>query len=94
MRSFISDVDVEYNNISMVELNVNNVKNDHPDLAQFNKNSKMMALGDNKAILGQLNGDGRIKVYMSYLMDVDKLDDYKALSKGEIKQQLLKDFAD
>ncbi len=94
VRSFISDVDVEYNNISMVELNVNNVKNDHPDLAQFNKNSKMMALGDNKAILGQLNGDGRIKVYMSYLMDVDKLDDYKALSKGEIKQQLLKDFAD
>ena len=94
VRSFISDVDVEYNNISMVELNVNNVKNDHPDLAQFNKNSKMMALGDNKAILGQLNGDGRIKVYMSYLMDADKLDDYKALSKGEIKQQLLKDFAD
>lgn len=94
VRSYISDVDVEYNDISMVELNVNNVKNDHPDLAQFNKNGKMMALGDNKAILGQLNGDGRIKVYMSYLMDADKLDDYKALSKGEIKQQLLKDFAD
>ena len=50
MHSFISDVDVEYNDISMVELNVNNVKNDHPDLAQFNKNGKMMALGDNKAI--------------------------------------------
>ncbi|MCO0861200.1 MULTISPECIES: FAD-dependent oxidoreductase [Staphylococcus] len=94
VRSYISDVDVEYNDISMVELNVNNVKNNYPDLAQFNKNGKMMALGDNKAILGQLNGDGRIKVYMSYLMDADKLDDYKALSKGEIKQQLLKDFAD
>ena len=94
VRSFISDVDVEYNDISMVELNVNNVKNNYPDLSQFNKNGKMMALGDNKAILGQLNGDGRIKVYMSYLMDADKLDDYKALSKGEIKQQLLKDFAD
>lgn len=94
VRSYISDVDVEYNDISMVELNVNNVKNNYPDLAQFNKNGKMMALGDNKAILGQLNGDGRIKVYMSYLMDADKFDDYKALSKGEIKQQLLKDFAD
>lgn len=94
VRSYISDVDVEYNDISMVELNVNNVKNNYPDLAQFNKNGKMMALGDNKAILGQLNGDGRIKVYMSYLMDADKLDDYKALSKGEIKQQLLKGFAD
>ncbi|WAE39897.1 FAD-dependent monooxygenase [Staphylococcus pasteuri] len=94
VSSYISDVDVEYNDISMVELNVNNVKNNYPDLSQFNKNGKMMALGDNKAILGQLNGDGRIKVYMSYLMDADKLDDYKALSKGEIKQQLLKDFAD
>ena len=32
-----------------------------------------MAFGDHKAILGQLNGDGRIKAYVSYLMDVNQL---------------------
>lgn len=95
VRNHITDVDVEYNDISMVELNINNVKEDHPDLAQFNKNGKMMAFGDHKAILGQLNGDGRIKAYVSYLMDVNQLDQYKAMSSDEIKQQLLQqDFAD
>lgn len=94
VRSYLANVDVEYNGISMVELNVEDVYNEHPDLAKFNKNGKMMAFGDNKAILGQVNGDGRIKVYMSYQMDYDEFDKFKAMSKTEIKEQLLKDFSD
>ncbi|PNZ25442.1 monooxygenase [Staphylococcus petrasii] len=94
VRPYLANVDVEYNGISMVELNVEDVYNAHPDLAKFNKNGKMMAFGDNKAILGQVNGDGRIKVYMSYQMDYDEFDKFKAMSKTEIKEQLLKDFSD
>ncbi|BGE81449.1 FAD-dependent oxidoreductase [Staphylococcus petrasii] len=94
VRPYLADVDVEYNGISMVELNVEDVYNEHPDLAKFNKNGKMMAFGDNKAILGQVNGDGRIKVYMSYQMDYDEFDKFKAMNKTEIKEQLLKDFSD
>ena len=41
------------------------------------KHGKMMAFGDHKAILGQVNGDGRIKVYMSYQMDYDEFDKFK-----------------
>ncbi|MCI2774286.1 FAD-dependent oxidoreductase [Staphylococcus petrasii] len=94
VRSYLANVDVEYNGISMVELNVEYVYNEHPDLAKFNKKGKMMAFGDNKAILGQVNGDGRIKVYMSYQMDYDEFDKFKAMNKTEIKEQLLKDFSD
>lgn len=94
VRHYLSDVEVEYNGISMVELNVEDVYNQHPDLAKFNKNGKMMALGDNKAILGQVNGDGRIKVYMSYQMDYDEFDIFKEMTKSEIKKQLMKDFVD
>ncbi|PTE69611.1 FAD-dependent monooxygenase [Staphylococcus devriesei] len=94
VRPYLANVDVEYNGISMVELNVEDVFNQHPDLAQFNKNGKMMAFGDHKAILGQVNGDGRIKVYMSYQMNYDDFAQFKAMSKAEIKEQLLKDFSD
>lgn len=94
VRPYLANVDVEYNGISMVELNVEDVFNQYPDLAQFNKNGKMMAFGDHKAILGQVNGDGRIKVYMSYRMDYDEFDQFKAMSKAEIKEQLLNDFSD
>lgn len=94
VRSYLADVDVEYNGISMVELNIEDVYHQHPDLADFNKHGKMMAFGDNKAILGQVNGDGRIKVYMSYKMDYNDFEAYKEMSKSEIKETLLHDFND
>ena len=92
VRPYLANTDVEYNGISMVELNVEDVFHQYPDLAEFNKNGKMMAFGDHKAILGQVNGDGRIKVYMSYKMDYDEFDQFKAMNRQEIKEQLLHDF--
>ena len=59
MRPYLANVDVEYNGISMVELNVEDAYKQYPDLAAFNKNGKMMAFGDHKAILGQVNGNGK-----------------------------------
>ena len=94
VRPYLANVDVEYNGISMVELNVKDAYNQYPDLAAFNKNGKMMAFGDHKAILGQVNGDGRIKVYMSYQMDYEEFEKFKEMSKSEIKEQLLQDFSD
>lgn len=94
VRPYLANVDVEYNGISMVELNVEDAYNQYPDLAAFNKNGKMMAFGDHKAILGQVNGDGRIKVYMSYQMDYEEFEKFKGMSKSEIKEQLLQDFSD
>lgn len=94
VRPYLANVDVEYNGISMVELNVEDAYNQYPDLAAFNKSGKMMAFGDHKAILGQVNGDGRIKVYMSYQMDYEEFEKFKGMSKPEIKEQLLHDFSD
>ncbi|WP_286009861.1 FAD-dependent monooxygenase [Staphylococcus sp. Marseille-Q5304] len=94
VRPYLTSTDIEYTGISMIEINIDDVKNKYPDLAAYNKNGKMMALDQNQALLAQLNGDGRIKVYASYRMDYDKLDDYKKLSPSELKQQLLRDFHD
>ena len=40
MRPYLANVDVEYNGISMVELNVEDAYKQYPDLAAFNKMGK------------------------------------------------------
>lgn len=94
VRPFITEQDIMYTDISMVELNISDVKQQFPDLAAFNKNGKVMALGGDQAILGQLNGDGSIKVYVTYRMPYKDLDTYKALSSDQLKSRLLQDFKD
>lgn len=40
VRPYLANTDVEYNGISMVELNVEDVFHQYPDLAEFNKMGK------------------------------------------------------
>lgn len=69
VRPLLTEIDIEYSGLTMLELNVLNVAVNHPDLAKFNKRGKMFALADRKGIIGQLNGDGRIKVYASLMVE-------------------------
>ncbi|WP_136605404.1 FAD-dependent oxidoreductase [Paenibacillus dokdonensis] len=71
VRSLISDTEVEYTGVTMVELNIINAAEQYPELAAFNTNGKMFAMGDQHVIIGQLNGDGRIKVYVSLKVERD-----------------------
>ena len=92
VRSYLSDVDIEYTGISMVEINVEEVSQHYPQLLQYNKNGKMMALDQDKGLLAQLNGDDSIKVYVSYRMAEAELEDYKQMSHDELQARLLSDF--
>ena len=92
VRSYLSDVDIEYTGISMVEINVEEVSQHYPQLLQYNKNGKMMALDQDKGLLAQLNGDDSIKVYVSYRMAEAELEDYKQMSHYELQARLLSDF--
>ncbi|MBY0213534.1 MULTISPECIES: FAD-dependent oxidoreductase [Priestia] len=65
VRPLLTNTNIEYTGLTFFELNILNVAENHPDLFEFNRRGKVFALGDNKGILAQLNGDGRIKVYVS-----------------------------
>ncbi|WP_239617975.1 FAD-dependent oxidoreductase [Cohnella mopanensis] len=96
VRPLLSDVKAEYSGLTMVELNVLNAAEDHPDLAEFNRLGKMFALGDHKGILGQFNGDGRIKVYASFEAERDWLETCGIPfdQPAEAKRRLLEMFND
>lgn len=94
VRPLLSDKDVSYSGLTMIELNV--IADHHPDLAAFNRRGKMFALDDNKGILGQLNGDGRIKVYVSFKAERNWIEEsgIRAVPPLEAKTQLLDIFKD
>lgn len=96
VRSLLTESDVEYTGLTMVELNVLNVAERHPDLADFNRRGKMFALDDHKGILAQLNGDGRIKVYASFEAERNWLETSGIPfdQPAEAKRRLLELFSD
>ncbi|MFC5451266.1 FAD-dependent oxidoreductase [Paenibacillus aestuarii] len=93
VRPLLTDAAPEYAGLTMVELNVEAAA--HPELAAFNARGKLFALGEHKAILAQLNGDGRIKVYASFRADRDWLDTcgIPFEQPEEAKRRLLEHFA-
>ncbi|MBD3919659.1 FAD-dependent monooxygenase [Paenibacillus sp. PR3] len=74
VRPLLTDAVATYSGITMVELNIPDVANAHPDLAALNARGKMFALADHKAIMGQLNGNGSLKVYLCFNAERDWLD--------------------
>jgi 2-polyprenyl-6-methoxyphenol hydroxylase-like FAD-dependent oxidoreductase len=96
VRHLLSDIKVEYSGLTMVELNILDVAEKHPDLAEFNRRGKMFALSDHKGILGQLGGDGRIKVYASFEAERDWLETCGIPfdQPTEAKRRLLELFSD
>lgn len=96
VRPLLSDAPVEYSGISMIELHIMNAAADFPDLAGFHGTGSMYALDDRKAIMAQLNGDGKIRVYLCFAAGrhwIDENDiDYD--QPEEAKQKLLELFED
>lgn len=74
VRPLLTDIDIEYTGLTMIELNILEVAENHPNLAEFNRRGKVFALDEHKGIIGQLNGDGRIKVYVSLEAEKNWLD--------------------
>lgn len=74
VRPLLTDAAAAYSGITMVELNIPDVANAYPDLAALNARGKMFALADHKAIMGQLNGNGSLKVYLCFNVERDWLD--------------------
>ncbi|GMK44043.1 oxidoreductase [Paenibacillus glycanilyticus] len=94
LRPLLTDAQASYSGLTMVELHVD--AKAYPDQAAFNARGKVFALDDNKGILAQLNGDGKIKVYLTFTVEQSWLDTccIPFDQPKEAKQQLLAYFDD
>jgi 2-polyprenyl-6-methoxyphenol hydroxylase-like FAD-dependent oxidoreductase len=71
VRPLLSAATPEYVGISFVELHLTGVDRRHPDSAALVGPGTMFALSDNKGLIGQRNGDGRIRVYAALRVPAD-----------------------
>ncbi|GAA3400721.1 NAD(P)/FAD-dependent oxidoreductase [Paenibacillus hodogayensis] len=74
IRPLVSEAKAQYSGVSMIELNILDAANQSPELAAFNGPGTVYALDDHKGIMAQMNGDGRIRVYLGFQAERDFLE--------------------
>lgn len=65
VRSLVSSAKPEYTGISFLELHLLDVDRTHPEAAALVGGGTLFALSDNKGMIAQRNGDGRVRVYVA-----------------------------
>lgn len=96
VRSLLSDAMPTYTGVSFVEIGIPNADQTHPEIAQLVGHGSMLALADNKGLLAQRNGDGRIRVYVALRVTEEALEQIttQLTDPAIAKQTLLAQFAD
>ncbi|MEK5397171.1 FAD-dependent oxidoreductase [Paenibacillus sp. FSL K6-2859] len=94
LRPLLTDAKVSYSGLTMIELQVDSKV--YPDQASFNARGKVFGLGDHRGILAQLNGDGKIKVALTFTAEQNWMDTCGIPfdQPKEAKEQLLAYFED
>lgn len=94
LRPLLTDAKVSYSGLTMIELQVDSKV--HPEQASFNARGKVFGLDEHKGILAQLNGDGKIKVALTFTAEQNWMDTCGIPfdQPKEAKEQLLAYFED
>ena len=71
VRPLLSSAKPEYTGVTFVEIHLDEVDEQHPDLAELVGNGSMHALSDNKALIAQRNSGGHIRVYVALRVPED-----------------------
>ncbi len=65
VRPLITPIAAFYTGVTFVEARLSDVDDRHPDIARYVGSGHVLALGDDKGLLAQRNGDGSIRVYIA-----------------------------
>ena len=75
VRPLLTDAKPAYTGVSFVEIGIDDAQNRFPDVAALVGRGSLFALADNKGLIAQLNGDGRVRVYVALRVSEDGLDE-------------------
>ena len=65
IRALRSSVVPHYAGVTFIETRLHDVDSRHPDIAAFVGQGNLLAVGDNRALMAQRNGDASIRIYIS-----------------------------
>ncbi|MEU6349306.1 NAD(P)/FAD-dependent oxidoreductase [Streptomyces sp. NPDC047072] len=76
VRPLVTAAEPDHSGVNFVELSITDVDRTHPAIAELVGRGSLYALGDNKGIMTQRNGDGRIRTYVAFRAREDWLTMY------------------
>ena len=91
VRPLVSPVTPAYTGVTFVELSLDDVDRCHPGIAALVGRGKMFVVGDNRALIGQLNGYAHIRVYAG-LRVAEDWDGLDLSSPTATRQSLMAQF--
>ena len=95
VRPLLSDATPQYCGVSSVEVGLPDADAEHPALAELVGRGSMFALGDDKGLIAQRNGDGRIRVYVCARAPAGWLDAFPCADRpAEAREMLAAEFSD
>lgn len=71
VRTLLTDARPAHTGQSVVELSIPNIDRTHPDLAAMVGRGNYWVLGDGQSLSAQRNGDGRVRIYLSFYNTAD-----------------------
>jgi 2-polyprenyl-6-methoxyphenol hydroxylase-like FAD-dependent oxidoreductase len=71
VRPLVSDAKPAYSGVSFIEMGISDVETTHPEVSAMVGRGSFFALEDNKALIAQKNGDGRVRIYVALRMPED-----------------------
>lgn len=96
VRPLVSPVKPEYTGVLFIELNLERVDSEHPNLARLIPRGKISVVGRNKAFIAQRSNHGQVRVYLMLRRPADWLN--HALPDGSstelVKAALKAEFSD
>jgi 2-polyprenyl-6-methoxyphenol hydroxylase-like FAD-dependent oxidoreductase len=81
VRALLTDARPELTGQYVVELGIPDVDRTHPDLAAMVGRGNYWVLGNRQSLSAQRNGDGRVRVYLSFYRNPDSTEDWWAMSE-------------
>ncbi|GAA1405585.1 NAD(P)/FAD-dependent oxidoreductase [Kitasatospora putterlickiae] len=66
VRALLTDARPAHTGQNVVELGIPDIDRTHPDLAEMVGRGNYWVLGDGRSLSAQRNGDGRVRVYLSF----------------------------
>jgi len=73
VRALLADVNPHYTGVSFIEIGVPDAEHLHPEIADMVGLGSFCALSDNKGLIAQRNGDGRIRIYIALRLSEEAL---------------------
>ena len=89
VRQYLSDATPQFCGVSSVEIGLPDAETRQPALAKLVGRGSMFALGDNKGLIAQRNGDGRIRVYVVVHAPEEWLDAFPCADQPAVAREML-----